>query len=146
MTFEQSDLQRLVEEIIELLQRYRDDPSALDAISSELRVMFQKVPIYAGIIASLLHTVVRPVTLEQLKEGSEITVFLKDNRAFTGKVAQVSPDGIKLVECRQFERPKLCGEITLPAGEVREIRLLTRDVLDKERPTPEPRKWEFARA
>jgi len=140
MTFEQSDIQKLVEEIIGLLERYRDDPGALEAISSELSTMYQRIPIYSGIIASLILTVVQPVTLEQLKEGSEITIVLKDDRTFIGKVAQITPDGIKLVECMQFERPKLCGELTLPKGEVREIRLLTRGVLDKERPTPEPQK------
>lgn len=138
MTFEQSDLQKIIEEIIELLHRYRDDPGALDAISSELRAMYQRVSIYSGIIASLLPMVVQQVPLEQLKEGNEITVVLKDDRAFIGKVAQVTPDGIKLVECEQFERPKLCGELTLPKGEVREIRLLTRGVLDKERPALGP--------
>jgi len=146
MTFEQNDIQRLVDEIIGLLERYRNDPGALDAISSELRTMYQRIPIYSGIIASLISMVVQPVTLEQLKEGSEITIVLKDDRTFTGKVARVTPDGIKLVECIQFERPKLCGELTLPTGEVREIRLLTRGVLDKERPNPEPRKWKLARA
>jgi hypothetical protein len=140
MTFEQSDLQKLVEEIIELLQRYRDDPGALDAISSELRAMYQRIPIYSGIIASLLPTVVQPITLEQLEEGSEITVVLKDDRAFIGKVARVIPGEIKLVECKQFEQAKLFEELTLPAGEVREIRVLTRGVLDKNRPAPEPRK------
>ncbi|KUO40409.1 MAG: hypothetical protein AVW06_00045 [Hadesarchaea archaeon DG-33-1] len=140
MTFEQSDLQKLVEEIIELLQRYRDDPGALEVIFSELRAMFQRIPIYSGIIASLLPMVVQPVTAEQLKDGSEITVVLKDDRTFIGKVAHTTPNEIKLVECKQFEQPKLCGELSLPTGEIREIRLLTRGVLDKKRPTPKPRK------
>ena len=135
MTFEQSELQNLVEEIIELLHLYGNDPGALDAIFSELRAMYQRIPIYSGIIASLLPKVVQPVELGQLKEGSEITVVLKDNRAIAGKVSHIAPEEIKLVECRQFERPKLCGELVLPASEVREIRLLTRGILDKERPS-----------
>jgi len=140
MTFEQSELQKLIEEIIELLRRYGNDPGALEAISSELWAMYQRVSIYSGIIASLLPAVVKPVELGQLKEGSEITVILRDNRAVAGKVAQITPEGIKLVECRQFERPKWYEELTLPASEVREVRLLTRGVLDKERPTWEIRK------
>jgi predicted DNA-binding antitoxin AbrB/MazE fold protein len=139
-TFEQSELQKLIEEIIELLRRYGNDPGALEAISSELWAMYQRVSIYSGIIASLLPAVVKPVELGQLKEGSEITVILRDNRAVAGKVAQITPEGIKLVECRQFERPKWCEELTLPASEVREVRLLTRGILDKERPTWEIRK------
>ena len=140
MTFEQSELQKLIEEIIELLRRYGNDPGALEAISSELWAMYQRVSIYSGIIASLLPAVVKPVELGQLKEGSEITVILKDNRAIAGKVAHITPEGIKLVECRQFEQPKWCEELTLPASEVREVRLLTRGILDKERPTWEIRK------
>jgi len=135
MTFEQSELQNLVEEIIELLHLYGNDPGALEAIFSELRAMYQRIPIYSGIIAGLLPKVVQPVELGQLKEGSEITVVLKDNRAIAGKVSHIAPGEIKLVECRQFERPELCGELVLPASEVREIRLLTRGILDKERPS-----------
>ena len=135
MTFEQSELQRLVDEIIELLQRYGNDPGALDAIFSELRAMYQRIPIYSGIIASLLPKVVQPVELGQLKEGSEITVVLKDNRAIAGRVSHIAPEEIKLVECRQFERPKSCEGLVLPANEVREVRLLTRGILDKERPS-----------
>ena len=140
MTFEQSDLQRLVEEIIELLRRYGNDLGALEAISSELRTMYQRIPIYSGIIASLIPAVVQPVELGQLKEGNEITIILKDNRVIAGKVAHITPEGIKLVECKQFEQPKWSGELVLPTSEVREIRLLTRGILDKERPTLELRK------
>lgn len=140
MTFEQSDLQRLVEEIIELLRRYGNDLGALEAISSELRTMYQRIPIYSGIIASLLPAVVQPVELGQLKEGNEITIILKDNRVIAGKVAHITPEGIKLVECKQFEQSKWSEELVLPTSEVREIRLLTRGILDKERPTLELRK------
>jgi predicted DNA-binding antitoxin AbrB/MazE fold protein len=78
---------------------------------------------------------VQPVEFGQLKEGSEITVVLKDNRTIAGRVSYVAPKEMKLVECRQFERPKPCEELVLPAGEIREIRLLTRDILDRERPS-----------
>lgn len=135
MTFEQSELQRLVEEIIELFRHYRNDPGALEAILSELRSMYQRIPIYSGIIASLLPKVVRPVEFGQLKEGSEVTVVLKDDRTIAGKVSHIAPGEIKLVECRQFELPKPCEGLALPASEVREIRLLTRDILDRERPS-----------
>jgi len=41
MTFEQNDIQRLVDEIIGLLERYRNDPGALDAISCDLSTMYK---------------------------------------------------------------------------------------------------------
>lgn len=135
MTFEQSDLQRLIEEIIELYQRYCNDPSALDAICSELRVLYQKIPIYPGIITDCLPKVVRSVAPDELKEGSEISALLKGNQIFVGKVAAVAKDKVTLVDCKQFERPKPCAEISLPVRDVREIKLLTRGILQKEWPS-----------
>lgn len=135
MTFEQSDLQRLIEEVIELYQRYCNDPSALDIICSELRILYQKIPIYPGIIADCLSKVVRSLAPEELKEGSEISVLLKNNQTFVGKVAAVVPEKITLVDCKQFERPKPCGEVSLSMRDVHEIRLLTRSILQKEWPS-----------
>jgi hypothetical protein len=140
MTFEQSELQRLVEEIIELLRRYGSDLGALDAISSELRAMYQRIPIYSGIIASLIPAVVQPVELKNLEEGNEVTIVLKDNRIIAGKVSQITQEGIKLAECKQFEGPKRFDEIALATGEIQEIRLVTRGIMDIERPTLELRK------
>jgi hypothetical protein len=140
MTFEQSELQRLVEEIIGLLRRYGNDLGALEAISSELRAMYQRIPIYSGIISSLIPAVVQPVELKNLEAGNEITIVLKDNRIIAGKVSQITQDGIKLTECKQFEGPKRFDEIALTTSEIQEIRLLTRGIMDIERPTLELRK------
>lgn len=140
MTFEQSELQRLVEEIIELLRRYGNDLGALEAITSELKAMYQRIPIYSGIIASLIPAVVQPVEIKNLEEGNEVTIVLKDNRVIAGKVSQITQEGIKLVECKQFEGPKRFEEVALPTSEIQEIRLVTRGIMDIERPTLELRK------
>lgn len=135
MTFEQSELQKLVEEITELIQRYIDDPSALKTISSEFKAMYQRIPIYTGIIANLLPKVVQPIALEQLKEGDEITILLRDDQSFTGKVMGISPRWVKLVDCKQIIRPKPVGKQVVPTNKIKEIRLLTRGILEKEKPT-----------
>ena len=140
MTFEQSELQRLVEEIIELLRRYGNDLGALEAITSELRAMYQRIPIYSGIIASLIPAVVQPVEIKNLEEGNEVTIVLKDNRVIAGKVSQITQEGIKLVDGKQFEGPKRFEEVALPTSEIQEIRLVTRGIMDIERPTLELRK------
>jgi small nuclear ribonucleoprotein (snRNP)-like protein len=134
MTFEQSELQRLVEEIIKLLERYSGDSAAVENLLSELKSLYNKIPIYPGIIARCLPLAVRPIERERLKNGQEVTICLKDNRILAGKVVNISPDEVKLAECREFEPPKSSGEITVPLREVREVRLLTRKVLQKEWP------------
>jgi len=135
MTFEQSELQRLVEEIIKALERCKGDPVALDVLLSELRDLYKKVPIYPGVIANLLPGVVRTVDVGEVKEGSEVTLKLKDDRVLAGKVSGVGAEGIKLAGCSGVGAPEARGEVIVPFGDVREVKLLTRGVLRKEWPT-----------
>ncbi|MEM2908246.1 MAG: hypothetical protein QXP65_03510 [Candidatus Hadarchaeales archaeon] len=135
MTFEQSELQRLVEVIIDLLQRYGHDPGAMEVIQSELDKLYRKIPIYAGIQANCLSQVVVPIPTNQLHGGEEVSILLKDDAIVVGKVAEVTSSELKLVECKQFERPRSCAEVTLPMQNIREVRLLVRDVLKKEWPS-----------
>ncbi len=135
MTFEQSELQRLVEVIIDLLQRYWHDPGAIEVIQSELDKLYRKIPIYAGIQANCLSQVVVPIPTNQLQEGEEVSILLKDDAIVVGKVSKVTPSEVKLVECKQFERPRSCAEVTLPIQNIREVRLLARDVLKREWPS-----------
>lgn len=131
MTFEQSELQRLVEEIIRALERCKGDPVALDALLSELRDLYKKVPIYPGVIVNLLPGVVRTVDAREVKEGSEITLRLKDDRVLAGKVSGVSAEEIKLTGSSGVCTLEARGEVTVPLGDVREVKLLTRGVLRK---------------
>lgn len=135
MTYEQSELQRLVEVIIDLLQRYWHDPSAMEVIQSELDKLYRKIPIYAGIQANCLSQVVVPISTNQLHKGEEVSVLLKDDATVAGKVEEVTPNELKLVECKQFERPRSCAEVILPIQNIREVRLLVRDILKKEWPS-----------
>ena len=135
MTFEQSELQRLVEEIVRALELCKDDPVALDALLSEFRDLYKKIPIYPGLIANLLPGVVRPVDAREVKEGSEVTLKLKDDRVLAGKVSGVSTEGIELTGCKGLDAPKARGEVTVPLGDVQEVKVLTRGVLRKGWPT-----------
>ncbi len=134
MTFEQSELQRLVEEIIELLERCSGDPPAIKNLLLELRTLYNKIPIYPGIIARCLPLAVQPIGIEHLKDGQEVTIHLKDNRILAGRVVSVAPTEVKLAECQEFEPPKLSSEITVPMRDVHEVKLLTRKVLQREWP------------
>ncbi|MCS7131471.1 MAG: hypothetical protein NZ934_01930 [Hadesarchaea archaeon] len=135
MTFEQSELQRLVEVIIDLLQRYWYDPSVMEVIQSELDKLYRKIPIYAGIQANCLSEVVTPIPANRLNGGEEVSVLMKSEEIVTGKVAEITPSELKLVGCKQFERPKSCPEVILPIQNIREVRLLARDILKKEWPS-----------
>jgi hypothetical protein len=135
MTFEQSEFQRLVEVIIDLLRHYWHDPGAMEVIQSELDKLYRKIPIYAGIQASCLSQVVVPIPASRLNKGEEVSVLLKDDAIVTGKVSEITPSEVRLVECKQFGPPKPYAEIALPIQNVREIRLLMRDILKKEWPS-----------
>jgi len=134
MTFEETELQRLVDEIIRLLEKYRDDPKALEIILSELKSLYRKVPIYPGIITMCLPMVVKSVDPKQLKEGDEGSLLMKDDRILTGKISGIAQNEVKLVNCFESEGQKPCGERAVQLKDLKEARLFTREILHKEWP------------
>jgi len=134
MTFEETELQRLVDEIIRLLEKYRDDPKALEIILSELKSLYRKVPIYPGIITMCLPMVVKSVDPKQLKEGDEVSLLMKDDRILTGKISGIAQNEVKLVNCFESEGQKPCGERAVQLKDLKEARLFTREILHKEWP------------
>lgn len=135
MTLEQSEYQRLVELLLELLERYRGNPHALEAILSELRNLYKKVPIYPGIITLCLPKVVQSAQMEKLKEGDEVVLTLKDGRMVSGMVSGINAGEIKLAESRQLNVSSLAEKVPVPKGEVREARVIVRNILEKEWPS-----------
>ncbi len=95
MTFEESELQKLVDEIIKLLEKYRDDLGALDVILSKLKSLYRKVPIYPGIIVNCLPMVVKSIEPKQLKGGDEVSILTKDDHILMGKVSSITQGDIK---------------------------------------------------
>jgi len=134
LTFEESELQKLVDEIISLLEKYRNDPGTLDVILSELKSLYRKVPIYPGIIANCLPMVVKSIEPKQLKVGDEVSLLTKDNRILVGKISNVAQGDIKIVDCYEYEGQKSSGECNIPLSNLKEARLFTRDILHKEWP------------
>ncbi len=135
MTLEHSDLQKLVEELTEVLERYHKDPAALEAVLSELKALYQKIPIYPGIIANCLPEVVKRTDIGELKRGDEVTLLLKGDKVLTGRVSGTDSGQLKLERCQQFDAPKSCGETTVPVGDIQEARLFTREILSKKWPS-----------
>lgn len=134
MTFEHSELQRLVEGLTELFQRYAHDPAALEVLCSEFNSLYERIPIYTGIIANLLGQVVKPASLKQLNRGDEVSVLTKRGQVISGKVVEITEDGLKLSGCKRFHPPEQLPELELLAEEVKELRVFTRDILDKVKP------------
>lgn len=134
MTFEESELQKLVDEIIGLLEKYRDDPGSLDVILSELKSLYRKVPIYPGIIANCLSMVVKSIEPKQLKGGDEVSLLTKDNRILTGKISSVTQGEIKIVDCCEYGGEKSSSECNIPFANLKEARLFTHEILRKEWP------------
>lgn len=135
MTLEQSEYQKLVERIIELLERHRGDPNAREAILSELRTLYKKIPIYPGIITELLPKVVQSTELDKLKEGEEVAFVLKDGRTVSGKVAEIGPSEIKLDEGRRLDVSSLAEKVSVRREDVQEAKVISRVVLKKEWPS-----------
>ena len=135
MTLEQSEYQRLVERIIELFERHRGDPNAREAILSELRTLYKKIPIYPGIITTLLPKVVQPTEMDNLKEGEEVVLVLRDGRMVSGKVAEIGPSEIKLVEGKRLDVSSLVEKVPVRREDVREAKVISRVVLEKEWPS-----------
>jgi hypothetical protein len=134
LTFEESELQTLVDEIIGLLEKYRDDPGSLDVILSELKSLYRKVPIYPGIIANCLSMVVKSIEPKQLKIGDEVSLLTKDNRILTGKISSVTQGEIKIIDCYEYGGQKSSDECNIPLANLKEARLFTREILRKEWP------------
>jgi len=134
MTFEESELQKLVDEIISLLEKYCDDPGALSVILSELKSLYRKVPIYPGIIANCLPMVVKSIEPKQLKMGDEVSILTKDDRILVGKISSIAQGDIKMVNCYEYGKQKSYGECNVPLANLKEARLFTRDILHKEWP------------
>lgn len=132
---EQSEYQKLVERIIELLERHRGDPNAREAILSELRTLYKKIPIYPGIITTLLPKVVQSTEMDRLKEGEEVVLVLRDGRTVSGKVAEIGPSEIKLDEGRQLDVSSLAEKVSVRREDVREAKVISRVVLEKEWPS-----------
>lgn len=135
MTLEHSDLQKLVENLAEILERYRTDPAALEAVLSELKALYQKIPIYPGIIADCLPEVVKPAEVGKLKKGDEVTLLLKGDKVLAGRVSGTDSGQLKLEKCQQFDAPKSRSEATVPIDDIQEARLFTREVLSKKWPS-----------
>lgn len=133
MTLEHSDLQTLFEKLTELIELYHNDPAAIEVILSELKDLYRKIPIYPGVITKCLSQVVKPIDVKEVRSGSEISLLLRDERVLAGKILKVDPDQLKLTEGQQFEPPKSLGEILIPVQDIREVRLFTRDVLEKKK-------------
>ena len=134
MTFEESELQKLVDEIIRLLEKYHDDPGSLDVILSELKSLYRKVPIYPGIIANCLSMVVKSIEPKQLKIGDEVSLLTKDNRILTGKISSVTQGEIKIIDCYEYGGQKPSEECNIPLANLKEARLFAREILHKEWP------------
>jgi len=134
LTFEESELQKLVDEIIRLLEKYRDDPGSLDVILSELKSLYRKVPIYPGIIANCLSMVVKSIEPKQLKIGDKVSLLTKDNRILTGEISSVTQGEIKIIDCYEYGGQKSSDECNIPLANLKEARLFTREILHKEWP------------
>ena len=135
MTLEQSEYQKLVERIIELFERHRGDPNAFEAILSELRTLYKKIPIYPGIITMLLPKVVQSTEMDKLKEGEEVVLVLRNGCIVSGKVAEIGPSEIKLVEGKRLDVSSLAEKVPVRREDVQEAKVISRVVLEKEWPS-----------
>lgn len=135
MTLEETEFQRLVELLIELVGKYRGNPVALEAILSEFKDIYRKVPIYPGIISILLPKVIRAIELKEITEGEDVVLTLKDGKTISGKVAEITPTEIKLAESHQLTMVPLSEKVSVSKDSVEEAKCISRELLAKEWPS-----------
>jgi hypothetical protein len=135
MTLEQSEFQQLVELLAELINRYRRNPAALEAILGEFRDLYRKVPIYPSIVSLCLKKVIGPAKPDELREGENVVLSLRDGRIVSGKVVGVTPTGIELVGMRQLTTMPASERILIQKSEIGDAKRITREILKKEWPS-----------
>jgi hypothetical protein len=135
LTLEETEFQRLVELLVELVGRYRGNPVALEAVLSEFKDTYRKVSIYPGIISALLPKVIRSVEMKELAEGEEVILTLKDGRTISGKVAEITPTEVKLAESHQLTLTPLSEKVSVEKDAVEDAKRISRELLAKEWPS-----------
>jgi hypothetical protein len=135
LTLEETEFQTLAELLIELVGRYRGNPVALEAILSEFKDIYRKVPIYPGIISMLLPKVIRPAETKELAEGEEVILTLKDGRTISGKVAEITPTEVKLAESHQLTLVPLSEKVSVEKDSIEDAKRIFRELLAKEWPS-----------
>ncbi|MEM3723453.1 MAG: hypothetical protein QW179_03280, partial [Candidatus Hadarchaeales archaeon] len=113
MTLDQSEFQELVEVLVQLVEKYHGNPAVLDAILEEFRDMYRKIPIYPSIITACLRKIVESTKIEELREGDEVALLLKDGKIVSGKVVGADGDEIKLVEATESFPIPLAEKISI---------------------------------
>jgi hypothetical protein len=135
MTLEQSEFQQLVEVLIELVDRYRGNPAVLEAILAEFRDLYKKVPIYPSIVALCLEKIVRPAKLDDLREGEEVVMTTKGGKTVSGRVAEITPNDIKLAEASELTLLPIAEKLSVTKTDVEDLKKIVREILAKEWPT-----------
>lgn len=135
MTLEQSEFQQLVELLVELVDRYRGNPAVLEAILSEFYDLYKKIPIYPSLVSLCLGKVVNPSKLDDVKEGEEVVLTLKNGETISGRVAEISPTDIKLAETRQVIISPMTEKVAVEKAKVQDVKRIVKEILAKEWPT-----------
>lgn len=128
MTLEQTEYQKLMEYLIGLIEEYLIDPYTLGAILSELKDLYRTVSIYPGIIMLCLHKVVQPIKIDELKEGDETILLLKNGQRVSGKITELDQDKIKVSNYRS-------EMISVQKSDIGETKIIVRSILEKEWPS-----------
>jgi hypothetical protein len=135
MTLEESDFQKLTEVLARLVERFRGNPAVIEAILSEFRDMYRKIPIYPSIVSACLEKVVQNKRLEELGVGEEVVIRTSGGRTITGRVAETLPGEVKLGEVREVALMPISEKVSVKRSEIKEVKQINRGILAKEWPT-----------
>lgn len=135
MTLEQSEFQELAEVLVELVEKYRGNQATLEAILEEFRDMYRKIPIYPSIITMCLRKIVAPSGTDELKEGEEAVLVLKDGRFISGKVVEADVDKIKIAGAREMIPIPISEKVSIQKSEIIDVKKVKRGCLEREWPS-----------
>jgi hypothetical protein len=82
-----------------------------------------------------LEKVVNPAKLDELREGEEVVLTLRDGKTISGRVAEITTTEIKLAETRQLTLKPFFEKVSVGKSEIKNIKRIVRKILAKEWPS-----------
>ena len=130
MTFQESDYPGLKQEMINLIDKYKN-PALVVEILKEIWETHKQVPIYPGIISMCLPSMVKEKKIGELKKGERVLIKTK-TLEILGTIKSKKKDSIML---ESLEIVKKSRSMEVKNKEVKNILAVDKGTLEKIWPT-----------
>lgn len=101
MTFKESEFPQL----LETLTKYAKQGLPMEDIVQSVYDLYQKVPLYIGIVGMCLENMLKSVSFTEVKSGNEVYIVDK-NFVYCGKIDKITKNTLTLKNVRVIKRYK----------------------------------------